>query len=67
MKVREGVDLNRPIAALHKERDRVVSEYRELLDSDEDREVFDAKLGLSRTVFPTSRTTTSTSSTGPTR
>lgn len=52
VKVREGVDLNRPIAALHKERDRVVSEYRELLDSDEDREVFDAKLGLSRTVFP---------------
>ena len=52
VKVREGVDLNRPVAALHKERDRVVSEYRELLDSDEDRETFDAKLGLSRTVFP---------------
>jgi pyruvate,water dikinase len=51
-KVKEGVDLDRPVAALHTERDRVVSEYRELLDSDEDREVFDAKLGLSRTVFP---------------
>jgi pyruvate,water dikinase len=51
-KVKEGVDLDRPMAALHAERDRVVSEYRELLDSDEDRAAFDAKLGLSRTVFP---------------
>jgi pyruvate, water dikinase len=51
-KVKDGVDLDRPVAALHAERDRVVSEYRELFDSDEDREVFDAKLGLSRTVFP---------------
>ena len=51
-KVKEGVDLDRPVAALHAERDRVVSEYRELLDSDEDRAAFDAKLGLSRTVFP---------------
>ena len=51
-KVKEGVDLNRPVAALHAERDRVVSEYRDLLDSDEDRAAFDGKLGLSRTVFP---------------
>ncbi len=51
-KVRDGVDLDRPVQALHAERDRVVSEYRELLDSDEDREAFDGKLGLSRTVFP---------------
>jgi pyruvate, water dikinase len=51
-KVRDGVDLDRPVAALHAERDRVVAEYRDLLDSDEDRATFDAKLGLSRTVFP---------------
>lgn len=51
-KVKEGVDLNRPVEALHAERDRVVAEYRDLLDSDEDRAAFDAKLGLSRTVFP---------------
>jgi pyruvate,water dikinase len=51
-KVKDGVELDRPIEALHAERDRVVGEYRELLDSDEDREAFDAKLGLSRTVFP---------------
>jgi pyruvate, water dikinase len=51
-KVKEGADLDRPVAALHAERDRVVSEYRELLDSDDDRAAFDGKLGLSRTVFP---------------
>jgi pyruvate,water dikinase len=51
-KVKAGVELDRPIAGLHAERDRVVSEYRDLLDSDEDRAAFDAKLGLSRTVFP---------------
>lgn len=52
VKVKEGADLDRPVAALHAERDRVVSEYRDLLDSDDDRAAFDAKLGLSRTVFP---------------
>lgn len=51
-KVKDGVDLDRPVAALHAERDRVVSEYRELLDSEEDKAAFDGKLGLSRTVFP---------------
>lgn len=51
-KVKSGVDLDRPLEALHAERARVVGEYRDLLDSDEDREAFDAKLSLSRTVFP---------------
>jgi len=51
-KVKSGADLDRPVAALHAERDRVVSEYRDLLATDEDRAAFDAKLGLSRTVFP---------------
>ena len=51
-KLREGTDLSRPVAAIHAERDRIVAEYRDLLSSDEDREAFDAKLGLSRTVFP---------------
>jgi pyruvate, water dikinase len=51
-KVKEGVDLNRPVAALHTERDRVVAEYRDLLDSEEDKAAFDGKLGLSRVVFP---------------
>jgi pyruvate,water dikinase len=51
-KIKEGADLARPVAAIRAERDRIVAEYRELLSSDEDREAFDAKLGLSRTVFP---------------
>ncbi len=51
-KVKQGQSLDRPVEALHAERDRVVSEYRDLLDSDEDRAAFDGKLGLSRTVFP---------------
>ena len=48
----EGEDLTRPVEALHAERDRIVEEYRELLDADEDRAAFDAKLGSPRTVFP---------------
>ena len=52
VKVKDGIDLNRPVAALHAERDRVVSGYRDLLDNEEDRAAFDGKLGLSRTVFP---------------
>ncbi len=51
-RLKEGADLDRPVAALHAERDRVVAEYRDLLDSDDDRAAFDGKLGLSRTVFP---------------
>ena len=38
--------------AIRAERDRVVGEYSELLASDEDREAFQAKLGLARVVFP---------------
>jgi pyruvate, water dikinase len=51
-RLQQGEDLARPIAAIHAERDRIVGEYRDLLGSDEDREAFDGKLGLSRTVFP---------------
>jgi pyruvate,water dikinase len=38
--------------AIVAERDRIVTEYREFLQTDEDREAFDGKLGLARTVFP---------------
>lgn len=51
-KIEAGADITRPIEAIIAERDRVVSEYRDLLDSDEDREAFDGKLGLARVVFP---------------
>jgi pyruvate,water dikinase len=50
--LREGVDLARPKAQLLAERDRIASEYRELLPTDEDRTQFDEMLGLCRHVFP---------------
>ena len=34
------------------ERDRIVAEYTELIDTDEDRATFEEKLGLARMVFP---------------
>ncbi len=51
-RIEAGEDISRPIEAIRAERDRVVTEYRELLASDEDREAFDGKLGLARVVFP---------------
>ncbi len=51
-KIRQGVDLSRPIEELRAERDRVVNEYMELLPTDEDKEAFQGKLGLARVVFP---------------
>ena len=52
IKLQAGEDLARPMEAIRAERDRVVGEYSELLASDEDREAFQAKLGLARVVFP---------------
>ncbi len=51
-KVQRGETLERPIEAVIAERDRIVDEYTELIDGDEDRATFQAKLGLARTVFP---------------
>lgn len=51
-KLNQGDDLKRPIDAIRAERDRVVAEYTELLATPEDRETFQGKLGLARTVFP---------------
>jgi pyruvate, water dikinase len=47
-----GESLGRPIVAIETERDRIVAEYTELIDSAEDRATFEGKLGLARTVFP---------------
>jgi pyruvate,water dikinase len=46
-----GEDILRPTERLQTERDRMTTEYRELMDEDM-QEVFDGKLGLARTVFP---------------
>ena len=51
-KLREGVDIGRPVEAIRAERDRIVGEYGELLATDEDRAAFEQKLGLARVVFP---------------
>jgi pyruvate, water dikinase len=51
-KLQSGNDISRPIDEIRAERDRIVAEYSELLASDEDREAFNGKLGLARTVFP---------------
>lgn len=50
--LREGVTLERPTDQLRKERRRIISEYRALLDSEEERQAFDQVLGLSHQVFP---------------
>jgi pyruvate,water dikinase len=46
-----GKDITRPTEAIRAERDRIAGEYRALLPEDA-QTVFDAKLGLSRLVFP---------------
>ncbi len=51
-KVQRGESLERPMEAVVAERDRIVEEYTELIDDEEDRATFAAKLGLARTVFP---------------
>ena len=50
--LKEGEDLARPMEAIRAERDRIVSEYADLLDRDAEREAFQGKLGLARVVFP---------------
>lgn len=51
-KLQEGEDISRPKEAIEAERDRIVGEYAELLGNDDDRQAFEEKLGLARTVFP---------------
>jgi pyruvate,water dikinase len=50
--IKSGKSLERPTAELRAQRERIISEYRGLLDSDADRAVFDQMLGLSHQVFP---------------
>jgi pyruvate,water dikinase len=51
-RLRRGEDLERPTEHLREQRERLATEYRALLATDEDRAAFDDLLGLSRTVFP---------------
>jgi pyruvate,water dikinase len=50
--LRAGTKLERPTAELQKERARIISEYRELLATEQDRAAFDQMLGLCHLVFP---------------
>jgi pyruvate, water dikinase len=51
VQLRKGVKIERPIAEIAAERERITEEYAELLD-DDTRPAFEQKLGLARTVFP---------------
>ncbi|GEL18840.1 PEP/pyruvate-binding domain-containing protein [Pseudonocardia asaccharolytica] len=51
-KLRQGVDLARPLRRLRADRERITSEYAGLLPTDADRTAFEEKLGLARVVFP---------------
>jgi len=48
----KGVSLERPTEQLRAERQRIISEYRGLLDSEQEKLAFDQVLGLSHLVFP---------------
>ena len=51
-KLVRGEDIDRPLAAIETERDRITAEYRELLGSDDDKASFDGLVTLARTVYP---------------
>lgn len=50
--VRRGESLERPTGQLRAERQRIIDEYRALLNSDDERTAFDQMLGVSHLVFP---------------
>jgi pyruvate, water dikinase len=50
--LRQGQSLDRPTERLKSERERIISEYRDLLRSEEERQAFDQMLGLCHLVFP---------------
>src|SRR6202047_191001 len=50
--LRRGESLERPTERLKNERERIISEYRELLRTEDERQAFDQMLGLCHLVFP---------------
>jgi len=50
--VKKGVSLERPTEELRAERERIISEYRDLLNTDEEKGAFDQMLAVSHLVFP---------------
>jgi pyruvate,water dikinase len=47
----KGEKIERDLAEVDKQREEIVAEYRELIQSDEDRESFDNAFGMVRTIF----------------
>lgn len=50
--LRQGIDIERPMDKVRAERDRITAEYRNLINSDEERKTFDDLLATAKTVFP---------------
>ncbi len=50
--LKEGHPIERPIEKLMAERKQIIQEYRELLNTDEDRAAYDQMIGLAHRVFP---------------
>ena len=51
-KILKGESISRPTAEVIKERERITGEYRELLQSEEEKQAFEQALATARTVFP---------------
>ncbi len=51
-KIRAGTNIERPTEQLVRERDQLVADYRELLDTEEDKATYDQMIGLAHRVFP---------------
>lgn len=50
--IRKGEDVRRPLDKILEKRERVTAEYRELLQTEDDKEAFDSLIDLARKVFP---------------
>ncbi len=50
--LKAGKKIERPTARLVEERDKIVDEYRSLIQTDDDREAFDQTLSIARRIFP---------------
>ena len=51
-KIKAGENIERPMDQLIKERDQMVADYRELLDTEEDKATYDQLIELAHRVFP---------------
>jgi len=51
-KLKQGVNIERPMEQVRAERDRITAEYRGLIEKPEDLKQFDELLGCAKTVFP---------------